>query len=1132
LNLEVLVKGDQGRALALAAALVCMPALAYGQPVITSITPAPSQANTGAFVHVAGVNFGGPFDVVTFPGGGTASPGLFGSYGSGYVDVRVPATWSGNVTVTPFGGSTSAGFSHDVTFSYSGQYWPGGSLPFTWFLNQNGAPGCTVDQTRDALITGYNAWSCASGVSMTYGGTTALATTSQDGTNCRYWSNSGWSPGTIAVTTWWYNTTTNQIVEADIAFNSQHYTWSCTGAGGSMDVGNIGTHEEGHSIGLLDMYGADDAAKTMYGYGSNGETQKQTLHVNDVEGAEFIYPHGGRANFTAGTPGGWSGPLVPRNTADATGSFAPLPGVLNGNTTTYVNAAMANNGADCAAPYGTNNLWIDDDFAWWNSWGGVWGSGVTLGLWPNMGNFIRGGRHTLKYTMDDNGETAESNEFDNVYQAQFVWSPYLLADQTPIYRYAPPAVGPFVAANSDGYQFTGNWWSCVGIMPTTPGDDYDLQLFNDYANSTTGFASPLRTSAAGGTNVDFVLVNGNTVGYGATRWAGVDRFSVSGGGGYVDVQQSNQVGATLVPSTTYNAYVSSGSQTMGAYDLVKVHEVYLGSTSTTYTFSLVNSSGSADLNISLFAATGDYYSRYDYVATSETFGGGTNESFNYQPPAAGYYGVVVWKRNSNDLGLANDYELRVGAALSNLNATVTPGGFSSPAVPRNLNDAGLYNAVLTATLDGNNNDTYFNWATQQEGPNPMPGWDSYLIIDEGDYPYSWFFTTGPDNPAYFSWQAVNVGPNLVRGGRHSLTAMPNLFSGVPESNYADNVWRGQWVWSPLVTAKNVPNVRSAPPYGNLAYYPWPNSDGSQFTRNSLYAWVVSEAAQVAGDDNDLYVSGNYAGSTSGFDDNWGYSFWPGNLTDFVVGHYIGTPVALYPAAFRNSFGPNGNYASDQSDALGRSPGATGNFVDVVLPSNRLTDVYEANFAPNTTHYISLRRKSGTSDIAFEVFPGDAGGSYTRGMGAASTVLDPDFDVLTYTSGPSGTYWPLVVYRDTGLGSDTPVTYDLHWSTVGFVGTEGDNTPRELAFAGAAPNPMREKGTLSFDLPTEQHVRLQLFDVNGRLVRSLTDETLGAGRHAVAWDGRDENGSPVGAGLYWARFQATGKVISRRITVLR
>src|SRR4029453_16387719 len=269
-----------GRAGLLAALMLSLPSLALAQPNITGIFPSKGSANTGVTVDILGTGFGALGDRIYFPG---SNPGA----GTGFVNpvaviaggvrVRVPATWSGNVQVQANGvGPLSNNVNHDISFNWSGQKWPNASLPFTWFLNNSGAPGCTFNDTRDALITGYNAWSCASGVSASFGGGTAVATTALDGTNCRYWQNSGWSPGTIAVATWWFNGA-NEILHADIAFNSQHFTWSCAGAGGSMDVGNIGTHEEGHTIGLLDMYGTADAPKTMYGFGSNGETQKQTL---------------------------------------------------------------------------------------------------------------------------------------------------------------------------------------------------------------------------------------------------------------------------------------------------------------------------------------------------------------------------------------------------------------------------------------------------------------------------------------------------------------------------------------------------------------------------------------------------------------------------------------------------------------------------------------------------------------------------------------------------------------------------------------------------------------------------------------------------------------------------------------
>ena len=149
---------------------------------------------------------------------------------------------------------------------------------------------------------------------------------------------------------------------------------------------------------------------------------------------------------------------MPRNSGDATDNYAPLPGTLNGNTTLYVNAASINNGGDCAAPSGLNHVFLDDNNSWWNSWNGAWGVGVVLS-WENMDHFIRGGRHTLRYDMDVNEETLESSESDNSYTAQYVFSPYVLANQTPVARAAPPVRGGLTYPNCDGFEASagGSW---------------------------------------------------------------------------------------------------------------------------------------------------------------------------------------------------------------------------------------------------------------------------------------------------------------------------------------------------------------------------------------------------------------------------------------------------------------------------------------------------------------------------------------------------------------------------------------------------------------------------------------------------------------------------------------------------
>ncbi len=57
-----------------------------------------------------------------------------------------------------------------------------------------------------------------------------------------------------------------------------------------MDIQNIGTHEIGHFMGLSDLYSAGDSEKTMYGYGSAGETKKRTLDSDDELGLSYLYP--------------------------------------------------------------------------------------------------------------------------------------------------------------------------------------------------------------------------------------------------------------------------------------------------------------------------------------------------------------------------------------------------------------------------------------------------------------------------------------------------------------------------------------------------------------------------------------------------------------------------------------------------------------------------------------------------------------------------------------------------------------------------------------------------------------------------------------------------------------------------
>jgi hypothetical protein len=393
-------------------------------------------------------------------------------------------------------------------------------------------------------------------------------------------------------------------------------------------------------------------------------------------------------------------------------------------------------------------------------------------------------------------------------------------------------------------------------------------------------------------------------------------------------------------------------------------------------------------------------------------------------------------------------------------------------------------------------------------------------------------------------QDLEVGTELhpaegafsIRGGRHSLALNADASNDVPESNEDDNLWQTQFVWSPLFLSVGVGEERTFPP---SPIFPLPNADGFAFTRPPLYAWVAALAPQTPGDDYDLHVYDDYQGSQSGYSNLRALSLYGGNSTDFVVGHYNGTPTTLYPAAVRYAIGGGGqNFYIDQQNAEGRNAGGTGSFRGQQLIIRRLADVYEANLTAGSSYHFRVLRTTGNDDLALRIFPAVPGGIYAPYESAGESFpSSPDADELYFTATATDWY-PLVVYRTDGTEAQGFLAYDLTWepSSTGLPElppTTPPATPLALAFLPPAPNPTHGPATLAFDLPSAGAVRIDVFDVAGRHVRRLVDRTLAGGRQEVLWDGKDAEGHRAPRGTYLLRLTSpSGEQLTRRVQLLR
>ena len=161
--------------------------------------------------------------------------------------------------------------------------------------------------------------------------------------------------------------------------------------------------------------------------------------------------------------------------------------------------------------------------------------------------------------------------------------------------------------------------------------------------------------------------------------------------------------------------------------------------------------------------------------------------------------------------------------------------------------------------------------------------------------------------------------------------------------------------------------------------------------------------------------------------------------------------------------------------------------------------------------------------------------YYSVYGSAADSLDPSAQVLGHTV---ETTWD--------LGSVSYAYY--HVTATDFAGNEGQaasvegdassainhdsSLPRTFALMANRPNPVLGTTRITFDLPVESDVHLAVYDLTGRMVRVLRQGAVGAGRHPVVWDGRDDQGAVAVAGVYFYRLEAGAFQQTRKLIITR
>jgi hypothetical protein len=117
-----------------------------------------------------------------------------------------------------------------------------------------------------------------------------------------------------------------------------------------------------------------------------------------------------------------------------------------------------------------------------------------------------------------------------------------------------------------------------------------------------------------------------------------------------------------------------------------------------------------------------------------------------------------------------------------------------------------------------------------------------------------------------------------------------------------------------------------------------------------------------------------------------------------------------------------------------------------------------------------------------------------------------------------------------LGKNKEVFYKVGVNVVTAVAAS--ETPALGRLLRNYPNPFNPVTRIQFVLDRNTQVSLRVFDVQGRVARTLLDSYLTAGPRVVSWDGRDDHGRPLPSGTYFLRLQGGGAYLTRTVNLVK
>ena len=219
-------------------------------------------------------------------------------------------------------------------------------------------------------------------------------------------------------------------------------------------------------------------------------------------------------------------------------------------------------------------------------------------------------------------------------------------------------------------------------------------------------------------------------------------------------------------------------------------------------------------------------------------------------------------------------------------------------------------------------------------------------------------------------------------------------------------------------------------------------------------------------------------------------------------------------------------------------------VEALAPTDTMLDVSAGGIA-NEDIYVAMSVDGGRHwgkgyNISQSYSPGCAAGECESELSISMAERVDDalhiFAVLDLDAGQN--------LRDVGDVTNNPVIYvKLPKSSATFdtietrarlaAGIKEARAAKPLNLAIAAyPNPFNSAANIVWSAPYAGNGRVEIVDVTGKVVSTLYNGFIAAGRHATVWDGTDNAGNPVPSGTYMCRVVMGDQIATSKITLVK